>query len=342
MDTSRFSFRTSCPARFAGRLALAAAHILAGLAAAWLILRHYPGDRWLPVRLGSYFAPWLFLALLPVAGAAVVARRRRLATAVFLLLVVFGGRFGPFIIPHPAPASAGAAGHTLRVMTFNVHFDNRNAAGIIRLVQAEKPDIIAMQEVVGGLVEPLFTGLKPDYPYQVVYGSGLAAASRYPLAAQPAPAGLWRVQQLTAATPQGDVKIWNIHPPVAVSQKGWEAQRQIFSGLAGQVKAEKLPVIVLGDFNTTTQAENYALLAAHLADVQQATGLGLDFTFPQLASFAGRLPWYLRPLSRIKPVVHIDHILASAHFAPVESHIVAEELNSDHRPVVATLRWTGQ
>ena len=50
---------------FLGRLSLAAVQILILGTFAWLGLRWYPGDRWLPIRLGNYFAPWLLLALFP-------------------------------------------------------------------------------------------------------------------------------------------------------------------------------------------------------------------------------------------------------------------------------------
>jgi hypothetical protein len=44
---------------------LAIAYLLVLVLIVWPLLRLYPGDRWLPVRLGSYFTPWLLMALLP-------------------------------------------------------------------------------------------------------------------------------------------------------------------------------------------------------------------------------------------------------------------------------------
>ena len=64
---------------FLGRLSLAAVQILILGTFAWLGLRWYPGDRWLPIRLGNYFAPWLLLALFPALAMILLARRRRWA-----------------------------------------------------------------------------------------------------------------------------------------------------------------------------------------------------------------------------------------------------------------------
>jgi len=50
-------------------------------------------------------------------------------------------------------------------MTFNVHFANRNATGIVRLIQAERPDIIAFQEMTGELQNLLAPKLAANYPY---------------------------------------------------------------------------------------------------------------------------------------------------------------------------------
>ena len=55
---------------------------------AWNVLRFYPGDRWLLVRLGNYFAPWLFMGLVPALVVAALGRRRWLIGATLLQLFV--------------------------------------------------------------------------------------------------------------------------------------------------------------------------------------------------------------------------------------------------------------
>jgi vancomycin resistance protein VanJ len=123
-----------------------------------------------------------------------------------------------------------------------------------------------------------------------------------------------------------------------VGRHSWDAQRQILAGVASAVNGEERPLIVLGDFNTTPQAENFDLLANRLTDVHQAAGRGFGFTFPEPAALAA-LPWYLQPARLLAPVVRIDHILVNDRFMPLESYVVPAGYGSDHRPVVATVRF---
>ncbi|MEW5958991.1 MAG: endonuclease/exonuclease/phosphatase family protein [Chloroflexota bacterium] len=326
--------------RFLARLSLAAAQILALGIIMWLGLRLYPGDRWLAVRLGSYFAPWLLVALLPALAITLLARRRGWTGVVLLLILLLGSRYWPLFDPTPAAIGAERPASELRVMTFNVHYANRRDGDIAHLIAAEQPDLVAFQELSDELGGALLPQLAADYPYQWVddsWGLSTALISRYPLESQPKPPAAARVQPARLATPAGKIAVWNVHPPTAIDDRGWAVQRRMLAAVAEAVEADQGPVIVLGDFNTTPDAENYALLGKRLTNVHYAVGRGFGFTFPETDLLA-RLPWYAQPFRVLGPLVRIDHILVSQHFAPLETHAVADGLGSDHRPVVATLR----
>src|SRR5262245_11233671 len=139
--------------RFIQRLLMAATQLYILTVLSWHILRFYPGDRWFPVRLGSYLAPWLMLALAPALCVALASRRRWLALLALVAIVLFASRYSYLFTPKPA--IAGTEGETLKVMTFNVLYSNHNAQGIAALVRQEKPDIIAFQEFVPELAEVL-------------------------------------------------------------------------------------------------------------------------------------------------------------------------------------------
>jgi endonuclease/exonuclease/phosphatase (EEP) superfamily protein YafD len=269
---------------------------------AWFGLHLYPGDSWLPVRMGSYFAPWLFMALIPGLAIALLGRRRGLSKLIMLLLLLFVGQYGPVLLPRPAHIYAGAETAELRVMTFNVNLNNRNAEGIAALVQQEQPDLIAFQEMMPELISLLQPRLAASHPYVEVDRSWLlpmALFSRYPLTALPKPAQAVRAQHALVETPAGAVVIWNVHPNPVV-RGGWEAQRASF----------------------------------------QAVGRGFGFTFPDFSQARSLdLPWYTRPLLAAGPVVRIDHIFASQHFVPRQTSVVPVASGSDHRPVIATLSW---
>jgi len=341
---SCFTSRLLPAVRFGERLGLTIAHLLAITLIAWPLLRLYSGDRWLPVRLGSYFAPWLFMALLPALTIALLRKRRRLTGLLLLLIAVFGIQYWPLFIPTLPRASAEAATTELRVMTFNVHYANRRSQDIAHLIRTENPDVVALQEVTGGLARLLRPELVSDYPYFLVDNHGgfpRALLSRYPLLVDPSSPDVPQAQPATLVTPAGNVLIWNVHPPPAVGRRGWEAQRYILAGVANAVSGEDRPLIVLGDFNTTPQAENFGLIANQLTDVHQAAGRGFGFTFPEPAALAV-LPWYLQPARLLTPVVRIDHILVNDRFTPLESYVAPIGYGSDHRPVVATLRFVDQ
>lgn len=327
--------------RFCGRLGLTIAQILAIALIAWHGLRLYPGDRWLPVRLGSYFAPWLFLALMPALIIALLSKRRRLAGLLFLLILSFGIHYWHLFTSTLSHASAETATTELRVMTFNVHYANRHSQDIAHLIRTEDPDIIALQEVTIELGQLLLPELASDYPYYLVdnnRGFPRALISRYPLTEDPTSPNIPQTQQATVDTPDGNVVVWNVHPPPAVGRRGWEAQQYILSGVAEAITGENEPLIVLGDFNTTAQAENFDLIATQLTDIHQIVGQGFGFTFPEPAALAS-LPWYLKPVRLFAPVVRIDHIFINDRFTPLESYVVPAGYGSDHRPVVATLRF---
>jgi vancomycin resistance protein VanJ len=320
--------------RLFGRLTIAAAWVFAMGLAAWNLARLYPGDRWLPVRLGNYFAPWLFMALAPALAVALMARRSWLIRLVLLLGLVFAVRYWPVLTPRLSLLRAEANTSELKVMTFNVSYVNRNAAAVASLIRAESPDIIAAQELTQDLAIQLQAELWSEYPYfQYDNSRGLTGLiSRYPLKAQSTPSVLRRTHRAVAETPAGSVTVWDVHLFTALSQRGWESQKEMAIALAEQIEREEGPLIVLGDFNTTDQTENYRLIADRLTDIHWAIGRGFGFTFPDTQQYVDGSPI-------LRPIVRIDHILVSEHFSPRETHVASSGYGSDHRPVVATVRW---
>lgn len=329
---------------FVARLSIASIHLLILTIVAWLALRLYPGDRWTPVRLTGYLAPWLLLALMPGLFVALIDRRRGLAALCTVLTVVLALEFSFLPKPTAQEARAGveAAEHEVKLMTFNVNFKNRDAAAIAKLLRHQSPDVAAFQEMDLAVVERLHAEAKAEYPYVSVdqsWAMPMVLVSRYPLTPQPKPDGVRRAQHAVVELPGGPVVLWNVHPNPAITS-GWEAQRALLASVAGDVVAESLPVVVLGDFNATPQAENYRLVARHLVDVQDKVGHGFGFTFPDFKSATDPSQTQaVRALLHVPPAVRIDHILVSSHFTPQQTAVLPTSLGSDHRPVVATVRY---
>lgn len=330
--------------KLTARLSLATIHVLIFTIIAWQLLRFYPGDRWVLVRLAGYFAPWLFLGLGPGLVIALIARQYRVAVVCAGLMFVMAGQFGFLPQPplQPAQADSELAGQTLKVMTFNANFRNRNAAGIAEMLRQESPDLVAFQEMKAPIFEPLRAEIEADYPYILIDESSflpLVLASRYPLTAQPKPAEAIRAQHAAVELPSGPVDIWNVHPNTAIAS-GWESQRELLAIVAAEIAHHPGPVIVLGDFNTTPQSENYWLVARHLIDVHHEVGRGFGFSFADLRmALNPQQPWAIRALLHLPPLVRIDHILVSHHFTPQQASVLPASFGSDHRPVVAVVRY---
>ena len=72
---------------------------------------------------------------------ALLGKRHWLTGLVILLALVIGMNYMFLLTPRLSRAQAHADTHLLRVMTFNVHYSNRNAAAIVELIDAESPRI---------------------------------------------------------------------------------------------------------------------------------------------------------------------------------------------------------
>jgi len=313
----------------------------------WQGLRYFPGDRWLPIRLGNYFAPWLLLVLLPILSLAILSRQTWLARWLLLLLILVGGHYRTQFIPQAdavqatAPPASQAA--WLTVMTFNVNYRNDEVSAIAALIRAEQPDLVALQEVTGPVMTALAATLTPDYPYALIaegIESRQGLISRYPLTHQPPPSPEppKRILRAIVETPTGPISVWNLHSRVGLKQALWRAQYSTLQQVAEEVAQTTGPIIVLGDFNTTDQTETYRLLASQLTDVHRAVGRGFGFTFPGRTTVPDS--WrYIAGWPTFGPLVRIDMVLVSPHFVPLSSRVISTPAGSDHFPVLVRLQF---
>ena len=91
--------------------------------------------------------------------------------------------------------------------------------------------------------------------------------------------------------------------------------------LARRIKAETVPVIVTGDFNSTPWSANYRWFVAQTGLIDTQQGLGPQPSWPTELPYLG---------------IPIDHVLTSRTIATAKRRI-GRWNGSDHRPVVADL-----
>ncbi len=282
-----------------------------------------------------------------------------------LLLVRFGPRLGAW---GPAPAAEG-----LRVMTFNVPPSQSDGPPLLALVRREAPDVLALQEArvrtgrhSGADVRRLSGALRgllaPSTGYRLPRGLPVATVVQQPvfgqgrldsLSVHPLPPNgetsarsqytrtqfVWRGRTAVLYNVHlhsvGKVRPWTLLTEEWTSLDRWRTFLRTYREgslrraqqarlLRRRIKQETAPVLVVGDFNSTPHQWAYRHVAQGLQSAVRRRVRAWGGTYP-----AGR------------PLVQIDHVLASPAWQITAAHIPADGAAavSDHRPVVARLRW---
>ena len=167
-------------------------------------------------------------------------------------------------------------------------------------------------------------------PYVVteprVHGFGLAIFAKYPLVdvavADLAIRGIPTVFA-TLRHPGGDVRVVATHPLPPVQPAAADRRDEQLTAIAALVRQETLPVVVVGDLNTTMYATNYRRFAAAAGLANARASRGLAPTWPTA------WPWALR--------IPLDHILHGPGLVTTEFAALAP-IGSDHLPVFAAFR----
>jgi vancomycin resistance protein VanJ len=307
-----------------------------GIADAW----------WLDVL--NIFGLWLYLPLPMCAAAALVARPRALAWLLVVPLLAFGYDYVALLGWNTSPPP----GAPLRVMTWNILWSPHALDPVVRTIEEQQPDIVALQELGTDQAQALASLLAAEYPYSALQPGGfdgLGVWSRYPIT-HAAPRedrdDGCACQRLEVAMGGTTIKIVNAHPqaphyhlrywrpsrrlPYFPIPAGYDAAHQdkAIRVIANDADRTEEPLIVLGDFNVGDRQPNYGVLRRSLRDAYRDAGSGFGLTFPNHTIPLGR--WMIPPLIRI------DYIFHNAYFAAAAAHTVADPV-SDHRAVVADL-----
>jgi endonuclease/exonuclease/phosphatase (EEP) superfamily protein YafD len=138
--------------------------------------------------------------------------------------------------------------------------------------------------------------------------------------------------QVTVAVMVGahELRITNVHLLPPVGRMYFAEQRAGAKRLAqwasDSTRVDR-PDVLLGDFNAPPRTGIAAAMgAAGLVDAQGAAGWWRGTTWPRVGSLA----WV--------PGLRLDHVFLRDTVECVEIR-VGEDFGSDHRPVIAKLRW---
>lgn len=299
----------------------------------------------------NHFQLFLFFGTLLAVVVAIVAFRRSglrawvvgaaaaglLASAItFLPEWVVG-----FMPRDPMP---GDGRPVVTLMTHNIFGLNDDMDRVRAVIEAERPDIIALQEYFEEQSSTLHPLLETTYPYFARCRGGkranIALYSKFPFEEAEDEAACpnddddgWSKQRTarvlaTFTRPDGthfSIMTTHLDWPVPVARQVME-----FEDLTAAVNATKGPLMVVGDFNSTPWS--YAL-----RDFAMRTMLDRQtrnvVTFPM--RFTAPHRFFPDGLMETMPVLPLDHVLTRGGILVHDVHTGADT-GSDHLPVVVT------
>jgi len=324
------SKRRSLPAG----LLLASADVYAALLLIGLLLRLVLGTGGGVLLLMSDMLSWLLIPALPLVLIMLALRRWPSAALQGVLAALWLWWFGGLFLPANPVRAANGGGTELRVMVFNMGAVLADREPTLALIQAEQPDVIALNEVGEEMAFWLEGDLASEYPYRALYGWGVPGKgllSRYPIGEESGPFTLnTPMTHLTAVLDVNGqpVRLLIGHPPRPL----FELARYYYHPgtlddvrwLAAQAASQDSPALLVGDFNMTDRGMYYHVMTdAGLTDVFRARGFGLGLTFPV---------WERYGFPLIPPLVRIDYAFATPQITPLRAW-VGPDTGSDHLPL---------
>ncbi|MBZ0268792.1 endonuclease/exonuclease/phosphatase family protein [bacterium] len=241
-------------------------------------------------------------------------------------------------------------------MTYNVHgcrgMDGRySVERIARVIARERPDVVCLQELdhrrtrSGGVdqAREIAARLENEYRFHSVREAadglfGDAILSSLPLhlvRAAPLPS----IESRLELEPRGvlwveveagghRIQVLNTHLSISERERRLQADALVGEEWLGDPRCRG-PLLLAGDLNATSMSYTGRRLASLLRDT---------------ARLRTRAPGEPRPLtwSGRMPVLRIDHVFASGHFAVQRLDVPRTRLTrtaSDHLPLVVDLEW---
>ncbi len=223
----------------------------------------------------------------------------------------------------PLPDNA----QTLTLLHANVHSSNKQYDRLRDFIDAEKPDIIFLQEFNTDWLKGS-SYLLHAYPY--AYSEprsgnfGIAAFSKIPFDAishvDSPPLGY---PTIVASLTVGDetLTVISSHPTIPLGASFYDARNAQYESLIELVKAEPGSVLLLGDFNASVWDRQLLQLERETGLRNVRRGFGILPTWPTFFPVA---------------MIPIDHAMVSPNIR-VTNVRKGENIGSDHLPLIVTL-----
>ena len=242
-------------------------------------------------------------------------------------LALIAGLWGAFNLINISSAPINSEHSTpLRLMVFNVYFENQEVDAVMAEIGEHDPDLIYLMEYPSNANPTMRLDLTADYPYQIIEPSrftmGTALYSKYPIVESEVHqfAGT-RIPISEAVIDVGGKRFAFVggHPWPPLPQWGKLHREQLDDviDVATGIDETQMPLIVAGDFNTPPSAYMLNELATE-ANVRQVR-----------QRFDFRKTYFPFPLVAMA----LDHVLVSDKIL-VGGYSFGNAAGSDHVPLV--------
>lgn len=297
--------------------------MLLGLSSSWLGL--LGSLHWTLDLLSHFRWQYLIFALLVLVWT-LIRQRWLVLGAAFLTLLFNAWLIGCLAFGAKSPSNQGE--ERLQVVSLNVLTSNPHKDRVLQYLLESNPDIIFLMEVDEAWAQML-QSLKTKYPYGLIEDQqsnfGIALLSRVPLEATE----LFQTSDTDTPSVQArlsyqglELLILGIHPMPPMN--GWMARSRDaqLRGIAEKVRQTELPVLVMGDLNSTPWSQGMRLLRA---------GNSLAYRCPTPAWAPTWQPETLLALP-------IDHALCTPPLF-IANRNIGPDVGSDHRPQELEVIW---
>ncbi len=293
------------------------------------------------LALTQIFAPYLFLALVPLIPLICCKHTRLLRIALGMGGVVFGLRFGPSLVSWPPAVTPNTP--QLSAISWNTYVDNRNTVVLTHTLADSGAGVVALQEFTyahSGAIKAN-AELNRLYPWQIHIpgrADGMGLLSRYPILEQGRLDNpnlpdenpiLWARLDIGAGR---TLLAINAHPrpgrigflgdlpvPHDFEPSTRDAEIRFIHEFVTARLAEGESLLLMGDFNLTEREPAYRELVAGLQDAHAAAGVGTGHSW--------------RP-SRIMQsgfaLIRIDYLLSSPQLRPLATTTDCTPRGGDH------------
>lgn len=234
----------------------------------------------------------------------------------------------------------------LSVMSYNLYFRNQYPLQSISNIVANKPDVLALQELTPNWKQQLDKALGSTYPYKkciAINGThGIGVYSKYPISDYQIlknPGTKPFAQSMTINVKGTSIQFINIHlasPAVALEnpdnfisllKSNYELRQWQMSEVKEHIAEEKRNFktrLLVGDLNTTQYEPLFREILYDWVNLFDESGKGGEFTFPNSGHYM--------------PFLTLDYILLQGQVEGIDMEVIAGG-SSDHLALLGKVQF---